>query len=125
MPAASHRDATHLSSVQEEADTNIMLHVSDAKSKGAIKVVIHSPDTDVLVLVTRHFNMTCAKILVLKLALVKIVDLYQLDQCYHAIGTSKAAALHPFMQLLELMSLAGLQVTENQHVGKRLMTKLN
>ena len=43
-----------LSSNQEEADTRIVLHSAAAAENGAQTVVVHSPDTDVLVLLVHH-----------------------------------------------------------------------
>ena len=43
-------DVQHLYSSQEEADTQISLHSQDAAQRGATKMCIESPDTDVFVL---------------------------------------------------------------------------
>ena len=46
------KDTTNLSpSSREEADTRLILHVTDAIEKGYHRIVIHTVDTDVLVLV--------------------------------------------------------------------------
>ena len=76
--AASHRDATYLSSKQQEANTKMIVHASDAKSVGATKVAIPSSDTEVLVLAIRCYT-DLAKILSFNLAL-KIIDMYLLNQ---------------------------------------------
>ena len=43
-----------LTSNQEEADTRIILHAIHAANRGANKIVVQSPDTDVLVLLLHH-----------------------------------------------------------------------
>ena len=48
---ATHKDVQNLQSNQEEADTKIILHAADATSDGAMEIQVHSPDTDVFVLV--------------------------------------------------------------------------
>ena len=45
-----------LHSNQEEADTRMMLHVKHSGSQNATRVVLVSPDTDVLVLLIHHFS---------------------------------------------------------------------
>ena len=45
--AATHKDVAHLQSIQEEADTKMMLHALDATADGATEIQIHSLDTDV------------------------------------------------------------------------------
>ena len=44
---ATHKHFRNLQSNQEEADTKIILHASDATSDGAMEIQVHSPDTDV------------------------------------------------------------------------------
>ena len=39
---------------QEEADTRIVLHASIVANKGAKRIVVKSPDTNVLVLLLHH-----------------------------------------------------------------------
>ncbi len=49
----------------EEADTRIVLHVSDALQSGARKIVIRSVDTDVIVILIGQFrqvNLTSCKL---------------------------------------------------------------
>lgn len=46
----------HLASNQEEADTKLILHATFAYSEGALRLDIHSADTDVLVLCLGHFE---------------------------------------------------------------------
>lgn len=47
---------THeLASNQEEADTRMMLHVKYSGNQGAKRLVLVSPDTDVLLLLLHHF----------------------------------------------------------------------
>ena len=45
---------THLYSTQEEADTRIILHASDASEENFQRVFVYSRDTDVLLLLIRH-----------------------------------------------------------------------
>ena len=46
MCAATQIDVAHLQSIQEEADTKMMLHALYATADGATEIQIHSPDTD-------------------------------------------------------------------------------
>jgi len=46
MCAATHKDIAHLQSIQEEADTKMMLHALHAID-GRTEIQIHLPDTDV------------------------------------------------------------------------------
>ena len=46
----------HLASNQEEADTKLILHATDAYRRGVSKIDITSADTDVLVLCLGHFE---------------------------------------------------------------------
>ena len=41
------------------ADTKILLHAVDATSRGVSGISVHSPDTDVLVLVVRRYPLLC------------------------------------------------------------------
>ena len=47
-------DVAELQSNMEEADGRIVLHAVHAASTGADRIVIESPDTDVLVLLIHH-----------------------------------------------------------------------
>lgn len=47
---------TRLKGSYEEADTEIVLHATDAAGRSATKIEIQSPDTDVLVLCVRRFD---------------------------------------------------------------------
>ena len=46
MCAETQIDVVHLQSIQEEADTKMMLHALYATADGATEIQIHSPDTD-------------------------------------------------------------------------------
>ena len=46
--------ASHLDSIQEEADTRIVLHLQAAARQGIKRAVVYSPDTDVAVLLLHH-----------------------------------------------------------------------
>ena len=49
-----HMAVCELKCNQEEADTRMALHASVAANQGAKRIVVKSPDTDVLVLLLRH-----------------------------------------------------------------------
>lgn len=53
---ASNMNVNHLQSIQEEADTKMILHAVDAASRGAKTLHVYSLDTDVLVLCLRRFR---------------------------------------------------------------------
>ena len=55
----SFSDKAYMSSEQEEADTKLLLHAKDAVDCGATNIHIFSPDTDVLILVIRHYPESC------------------------------------------------------------------
>ena len=89
--AATHRNVTHLASSQEEADTKMLLHARDAKSNGATRLEIHSPDTDVLILCIRRYPLLCHD--------TKFVTPHKsisIGQTYEHLGANKAAALPAF-----------------------------
>jgi len=50
---------SYLKSDQEEADTKIILHALDVTANGATEIRIHSPDTDVFILVLRCYPDLC------------------------------------------------------------------
>lgn len=52
--ASAAEECYDLHSNQEESDTRIVLHAIHAARKGANPIVVHSPDTDVLVLLLHH-----------------------------------------------------------------------
>lgn len=58
---SSAQDIPELQSTQEEADTRIILHSIAAAKQGAQRLVVCSPDTDVLVLLLHHFPSIGAK----------------------------------------------------------------
>ena len=47
----------YLNSEQEEADTKILLHAVDSTTSVATCIDIHSPDTNVLVLALRRYQI--------------------------------------------------------------------
>ena len=51
---ASFSDKAYMSSEQEKADTNLLLHAKDAVACDATNIHIFSPDSDVLILAIRH-----------------------------------------------------------------------
>ena len=56
---ASFSDKAYMSSEQEEADTNLLLHAKDAVDCDATNIHIFSPDTDVLILAIRRYPELC------------------------------------------------------------------
>ena len=56
-----HMDISELKCNQEEADTRIVLHASYAANHGANRIVVKSPDTEVLVLLLHHRSNIIAK----------------------------------------------------------------
>ena len=44
----------HLASIQEAADTKLILHAADAYRRGVAKIDTHSADTDVFILCLGH-----------------------------------------------------------------------
>ena len=53
------RNISHLHSNHEEADTELVLRALDAAASGATRIHVHSPDTDVLVLLLRRYPELC------------------------------------------------------------------
>jgi len=97
-----HAEATHrqveLSSIQEEADTKLILHSLDATSNGATSIRIHSPDTDVLVLAIRRYPFFCQDTCFVT-GVAQKHRVIQLQPIYNALGPNKAAALPGFHAL--------------------------
>ena len=56
---ATHKNVLHLRSKQEEADTKMLLHSVDSANHGATEINIHSPDTDVFILLLRRYPELC------------------------------------------------------------------
>lgn len=55
----SNRDVTELISSQEEADMKLILHAVHAAARGATRICVHSPDTDVFILALRRYRELC------------------------------------------------------------------
>jgi len=53
--SSTSRNMDHLSSIQEEADTRMVLHACEAKAKGYKRTVVISSNTDVLVLLIAFY----------------------------------------------------------------------
>ena len=51
----THKDVGHLQSNHEEADTKIILRAVDTSEDDVTELLIHSPDTGVLVLAIRRY----------------------------------------------------------------------
>ena len=88
-------DVQHLRSSQEEADTRIILHSLDAVRRGATKLYIQSPDTDVLVLMIRRYHQLCKDTYFITGVGNKRREI-PLEPIVHALGSAKAAALPGF-----------------------------
>ena len=102
---ASFFDKAYMSSEQEEADTNLLLHAKDAVDCDATNIHIFSPDTDVLILAIRRYPELCLDTnFVTRVGehrrTIKVGDIYS------ALGPSIAAALPG------LHSLSGCDNTE-------------
>ena len=60
--SSTSRNMDHLSSIQEEADTRMVLHACEAKAKGYKRTVVISSDTDVLVLLIAFYPQLSAEV---------------------------------------------------------------
>ena len=89
-----HMPVDHLSSMQEEGDTLMILHAIDIQKNDSI-VHILSPDTDVLVLALRYFPSIGSDACVY-LGTGQKQRLVQLKPIYDIIGSDMAAALPGF-----------------------------
>jgi len=56
------RNMDHLSSIQEEADTRMVLHACEAKAKVYKRTVVISSDTDVLVLLIAFYTQLSTEV---------------------------------------------------------------
>ena len=95
---AANRAIEDLASIQEEADTKIILHSIDATVNGATSLDIHSPDTNVLVLAIRRYPSLCENTSFITGA-AKKRRVIPLEPIYSALGSQKAAALPGFRAL--------------------------
>jgi len=57
--SATDQSKLRLESNHKEADTKLVLHAPDASSAGDTTLRVHSPDTDVLVLLLRPYPALC------------------------------------------------------------------
>ncbi|KAK3731808.1 hypothetical protein QZH41_007634 [Actinostola sp. cb2023] len=92
---ATHRKMSHLQSDQEEADTKMLLHALDATTSGATTIRIHSPDTDVLVLVLRRYPDLCDDTSFVT-GIGQKHRIIPLKPIYEELGQHRAAALPGF-----------------------------
>ena len=53
---AENREINHLKADHEEADTRIILHVENAIKQGYERIIIHSRDADVLVMIVSFLS---------------------------------------------------------------------
>ncbi|KAJ8401582.1 hypothetical protein AAFF_G00378990 [Aldrovandia affinis] len=88
-------DVQHLRSLQEEADTHIILHSLDAVRRGATKLCIESPDTDVFVLAIRRYHQLCKDTYFIT-AVGNKKRIISLEPVVHTLGKGMAAALPGF-----------------------------
>ncbi|KAK3722371.1 hypothetical protein QZH41_013693 [Actinostola sp. cb2023] len=86
---------SHLQSDQEEADTKMLLHALDATTSGATTIRIHSPDTDVLVLVLRRYPDLCDDTSFVT-GIGQKHRIIPLKPIYEELGQHRAAALPGF-----------------------------
>jgi len=93
--AATHCSGDFLSSIQEEADTKIILHALNANERGATRLLIFAQDTDVLVLAVRHYPALPPE----SFFMPGNQDPISLRRIYFALGTLKASALPGFHAL--------------------------
>ena len=104
---ATNRGITHIKSSQEEADTKIILHALDAATHGAteeLRSMIHSPDTDVLVLALRRHPELCNDVNFITGTGLRH-RVIKLKSAVQALGNLKVAALP------DLHALSGADIT--------------
>ena len=115
---ATHNDMGHLQSDYEKADTKIILHTLNATADSAMDLIIHSPDTDILMLAIRWSSEMC-----LNTSFVTGRGLshrsIKLQQIAEALGPKKSWLHCPhFMPSQGLIILVASQARERYLVGK-------
>lgn len=93
--ASTHCDLECLKSTQEEADTKIILHAINAKERGAARLFLFTPDTDVLVLAVRRWPKLPAESFFIPSSRTAI----SVAEIFSSLGTVKASALPAFHAL--------------------------
>jgi hypothetical protein len=96
-------NADRLRSTHEEADTKLILHAVDAAQRGATRIRIFSPDTDVLVLAIRRVPMLPENTAFVTMGTIKR-EIF-LQPIFDSLGPKRAAALPG------LHALSGADVT--------------
>lgn len=96
-------DTDELKSTHEEADTKLLLHAVHAARRGATRIRIFSPDTDVLVLAIRRAPMLPADTAFIAMSTRR--DEIYLQPIFDALGPMRAASLPG------LHALSGADVT--------------
>ena len=104
----------HLQSNHEETDTKIILHGVDASEDDVTELLIHSPDTDVLVLAIRRYPEMYPDIT----ASGKSRRTIKLNPTVEALGPAKTAQQ-------ELIIQEALREKEKRLVGKNSLIRMS
>ena len=91
-------DIPGLQSNHEEADTRLLLHAKHA-ADNASRIVIQSPDTDVLVICTSHFNSLSCEELWFQTGVKDRLRFIPVHKVAPSLGEGKCNALQRFMPL--------------------------
>ena len=103
-------DMPDLKSDQEEADTRLLLHAKYA-STPETRIVIHSPDTDVLVLSAAHFDRLGSKELWFRTGVkdrLRLIPVHKVSQALGPKMCDALPALHALTGCDSTSSLAGI-----------------
>ena len=95
---------------QEEADTRLLLHAKYA-STPETRIVIHSPDTDVLVLSAAHFDRLGSKELWFRTGVkdrLRLIPVHKVSQALGPTMCDTLPALHALTGCDSTSSLAGI-----------------
>ncbi|KAK3734694.1 hypothetical protein QZH41_002113 [Actinostola sp. cb2023] len=101
-------DVAALKSNHEEADTRMLLHAKHASHAGSSRIVIQSPDTDVLVLCAAHFDSLACEELWLKTGVKDRLRFIPVHDVSHALGRRMCDALPAFHALTGCDSTSAL-----------------
>ena len=91
---ATHKNASHLQSDHEEADTRIILHALDATADVATKLSIYSLDTAI-----NHYLEMCSNTSFVTRYKERTRRIIKLQPIVEALGSAKTAALPAFHAL--------------------------
>ena len=105
-----------LKSDQEEADTRLLLHAKYA-STPETRIVIHSPDTDVLVLSAAHFDRLGSKELWFRTGAKDLLRLIPVHKVSQAQGPTMCDALPALHALTGCDSTSSLQALGRRKPG--------